>query len=119
RVVRATYVDAGKQYVVTAGVAAMPTPADATTADGTKHFGSDVWFTALNGPARSGATAATKTVGVGDDVVDDRFIVFALSCYSNGQNPTGHASEIQTLTGLSRSFSAEVEQQLAPRLAKT
>jgi hypothetical protein len=119
RVVRATYVDASKKYVVTAGLAAMPTPLDATTADGAKHFGPDVWFTALDGPAGSGASSAAKTVGVGNDVVDDRFIVFALSCYSNGQNPTRNASEIQTLTGLSQSFSAEVEQQLAPRLTKS
>jgi hypothetical protein len=116
RVVRATYVDSHKQYVVTAGVAAMPTRADAKKADAVKKFGPDLWFTALDGPANSGASAASKTVGVGSDVVDNRFIVFALSSYSNGQNPTGHPSDIQTLTELSQAFTNQVEQQLAGRV---
>jgi hypothetical protein len=115
RVVRASYVDSHKQYVVTVGVAAMPDRADAQKVDSVKRFGPDVWFTALNGPSGSGASAASKTVGVGSDVVDGKFIVFALSSYSNGHNPTGHSSEIQTLTGLSQSFTDQVEQQLADR----
>lgn len=116
RVVRATYVDAHKEYVVTAGVAGMPSQADAKKVDSSKKFGPDLWFIALNGPAGSGASAASRSVGIGSDVVDDRFIVFALASYSNGQNPTGHTSDIQTLTELSQSFSNEVEQRLAGRV---
>jgi hypothetical protein len=112
RVVRATYVDASKKYAVTAGVAALPTYDDALKADSSKQFGPDVWFTALDGASGSGAGAIAQTVGVGCDVVDSRFIVFALSAYSNGQNPTGHTSDIQTLTGLSQSFISLVEQPL-------
>jgi hypothetical protein len=115
RVVRATYVDARKQYVVTAGVASLPTHAKAVSADEARQFGPDVWFTALNGPAKSGAGSASRTTGVGDDVVYRRFIVFALSTYANGQNPTGHTAQIKTLTGLSQAFSVEVEHQLASR----
>ena len=115
RVVRATYVDTHKQYVVTAGVAVLPTHADAASADGAKQFVHDVWFTALNGPASSGAGSASQSVGMGDDVVDYRFIVFALSSYTSGHNPTGHTSEIKTLTGLSQAFCGDAEKQLVSR----
>jgi hypothetical protein len=115
RVVRATYVDARKQYVITAGVASLPTHVDAVSADRTKQFGSDDWFTALNGPASSGAGSASRNAGVGDDVVDDRFIVFALSSYADGHNPSGNTTEIKTLTGLSQAFSGAVERQLVSR----
>jgi hypothetical protein len=115
RVVRATYVDSGQQYAVTAGVAALPTHDAALMADAAKRFGPDVWFTALDGPAGSGASAIARTVGVGCDVVDTRFIVFALSTYSNGRNPTGHAPEVATLTGLSQSFISLVQQSLTPQ----
>jgi hypothetical protein len=115
RVVRATYVDSHKQYVITAGVAAMPGKAAAEKVDAVRQFGPDVWFTALNGPAGSGASAASRTVGVGSDVVDGKYIVFALSSYCNGQNPTGHSSDIQTLTGLSQAFTDQMEQQLVAR----
>lgn len=115
RVVRATYVDTSKQYVVTVGVASLPTHTDAVSADRAKHFGPDVWFTALDGPTSSGAGSASKNAGVGDDVVDYRFIVFALSGYTDGHNPSGDKTEIKTLTRLSEAFSGEAEKHLVSR----
>src|SRR5579863_5837161 len=112
RVVRATFVDAPKQYAVTAGVAALPSNAAASKVDGAKLFGPDIWFTGLDGPAHSGASVIGKTVGVGYDVVYGRFIVYALATYATGRNPIGQQAELQVLGALSRSFSMLAQQPL-------
>jgi hypothetical protein len=115
RVVRATFVDSAKQYAVTAGVAALPGNGAASKVDRAKLFGPDIWFTGLDGPASSGASVIGKTVGVGYDVVYGRFIVYALSTYATGHNPTGQQTEIQFLRALSRSFATLAEQPLQSR----
>jgi hypothetical protein len=106
RVVRATFADSSRRYAVTAGVAAFPSPAAASLANRRGNFGRDVWFTGLNGPAGSGATAVSTSVGYGYDVVYGRYIVYALATFSNGRNPTGHAGKVRMLTALSQSFAA-------------
>jgi hypothetical protein len=112
RVVRATYVDSAKRYAVTAGVAALPTHVAAYMVDHARRFGPDVWFEGLDGPAGSGASAISQTVGVGYDLVAGRFIVYALATYSDRHNPTGQAAEIRTLTTMSQSFATMAQQQL-------
>jgi hypothetical protein len=104
QVVRATFVDKAKRYAVTAGVAELPSPAAASSVDRSRRFGPDVWFTGLDGPARSGATKVSKSVGVGYNVVYGRYIVYSLATYSSGQNPTGHADAVRTLKELAKSF---------------
>lgn len=104
QVIRATFVDSSKRYAITAGVAVLPSGAAARSADDTKQFGPDIWFTGLDGPAGSGASIISKTVGLGYDVLYQRFIFYALATYSDGHNPTGQASQIQALTSLGRSF---------------
>jgi hypothetical protein len=106
RVVRATFVDSSRRYAVTAGVAAFPGPAAASRANRRGKLDRDVWFTGLNGPAGSGATAVSTSVGFGYDVVYGQYIVYALATYSDGRNPTGHAGKVRMLTTLSRSFAA-------------
>jgi hypothetical protein len=112
RVARATFVDSARQYAVTAGVAALPSNRAARKVDGAKRFGPDVWFTGLDGPAHSGASIVSKTVGMGYEVVYGRFIVYALATYATGHDPTGHQAEIQLLGALSRSFATLVQQPL-------
>lgn len=104
RVARATFVDTAKRYAVTAGVAQLPSPAAASQADRSKKFRPDVWFTGLDGPARSGATAVSKTVGLGYEMVYGRYIVYSLATYSSGRNPTGHPAAVKTLKDLAKSF---------------
>ena len=111
-VARATFADSSKQYTITAGVAELPSPAAASLAHSSRKFGPDVWFTGLNGPPRSGATAVSRSVGYGYDVVYGRYIVYALATCSNGRNPTGHARKVRMLENLSRSFTALVRQPL-------
>jgi hypothetical protein len=106
RVVRATFADSSRRYAVTVGVAAFPSPAAASLANRRGKFGRDVWLTGLNGPAGSGATAVSASVGLGYDVVYGRYIVYALATFSNGRNPTGHAGKVRMLTALSQSFAA-------------
>jgi hypothetical protein len=114
RVVRATFVDVGRQLAITAGVAQLPSPAAAQQADRNGKFGPDVWFTGLDGPAGSGAAAVSKTVGFGYDVVYGRYIIYALATYSSGWNPTGHPVQVRALETLSRSFTALVLRPLQP-----
>jgi hypothetical protein len=112
RVARATFVDNGKRYAVTAGVAELPSPAAASRADRKTDFGRDVWFTGLDGPAHSGAKSVSKSVGLGYDVVYGRYIVYSLATYSSGQNPTGHAAAVSTLKDLAKSFAAMSQRPL-------
>jgi hypothetical protein len=112
RVVRATYVDSAKRYAVTAGVAQLPSPAAASQANRGTRFGPDIWFTGLDGPHRSGATAVSTSVGFGYDVVYGRYIIYALATYSSGRNPTGHAAEVRALQTLSQAFTALARQPL-------
>ncbi len=121
RVIRATFVDSAKRYAVTAGVAELPSPAAASSADRSRKFGQDVWFTGLDGPAKSGATAVSTSVGVGYDTVDSRYIVYALATNSDGRNPTSHTTQVRTLKALARSFTAVTLQPLArsPKQAPT
>ncbi len=112
RVIRATFVDSARRYAVTAGVAELPSPAAASRADSSRKFGADVWFVGLDGPAKSGATALSRSVGVGYDTVNGRYIVYALATNSDGRNPTGHAAQVQTLKALARSFTAVAGQPL-------
>jgi hypothetical protein len=104
RVVRATFVDNAKRYAVTAGVAELSSPAAASQADRSRKFRPDVWFTGLDGPAHSGATAVSKSVGLGYNIVYGRYIVYSLATYSSGRNPAGHAAAVRTLKNLARSF---------------
>jgi hypothetical protein len=112
RVARATFVDGGKRYAVTAGVAELPSRGAANLANRTTNFGPDVWFTGLDGPAKSGATAVSKSVGLGYDTVYGRYIVYALATNSNRRNPTGHAAAVETLRHLAKSFALMARQQL-------
>jgi hypothetical protein len=104
RVVRATFVDNAKRYAVTAGVAELSSPAAASQADRSRKFRPDVWFTGLDGPAHSGATAVSKSVGLGYNIVYGRYIVYSLATYSSGRNPAGHAAAVRTLKDLAKSF---------------
>jgi hypothetical protein len=104
RVVRATFVDNAKRYAVTAGVAELSSAAAASQADRARKFRPDVWFTGLDGPAHSGATAVSKSVGLGYNIVYGRYIVYSLATYSSGRNPAGHAAAVRTLKNLARSF---------------
>jgi len=112
RVARATFVDNAKRYAVTVGVAELPSPAAASRADRTKVFRKDVWFTGLDGPAHSGATAVSKSAGLGYNIVYSRYIIYSLATYSSGRNPAGHAAAVKTLTDLARSFAVMSRQQL-------
>ena len=111
-VTRATFADTGRRYAITAGVAELPSAASASQADSSGRFGPDVWFTGLNGPPHSGATAVSRSVGFGYEVVYGRYIIYALATYSDGRNPTGHAGKVRMLKNLSRSFTALVRQSL-------
>jgi hypothetical protein len=104
RVARATFVDKAKRYAVTAGVAELSSSTAASQANRRLDFGRDVWFTGLDGPARSGAAAVSKSVGLGYDVVDGRYIIYALATYSSGHDPSGHAAAVKTLRDVARSF---------------
>jgi hypothetical protein len=112
QVARATFVDNAKRYAVTAGVAELPSPAAASQANRKTDFGRDIWFTGLDGPAHSGATAVSKSVGLGYDIVYGRYIVYSLATYSSGRNPTGHAAAVKTLKDLARSFAVMSRQPL-------
>jgi hypothetical protein len=112
RVARATFVDKAKRYAVTAGVAELPSPAAASHVDRTKNLRRDVWFTGLDGPAHSGATAVSKSVGLGYNIVYGRYIIYSLATYSSGRNPAGHAAAIKTLKDLARSFAVMSRQPL-------
>ena len=111
--VRATFVDSAKQYAITArrGATAQLGRSEPGGARSGK-FGRDVWFVGLDGPASSGATAVSRSVGFGYDAVYGQYIVYALATYSNGRNPTGHAGEVRMLKALSRSFTALAGQPL-------
>jgi hypothetical protein len=106
RVARATFTGSGGQYAVTVGVAQLSGYTGASSAARSGRFGPDVWFVGLDGPAKSGATAVSSSVGVGDQVVYGQYIVYALATYGDGRNPTGHMAEVKTLTALARSFAA-------------
>jgi len=112
RVVRATFVDSGRKYAITAGVAVMPSAAAASQVSHSMEFGHDIWFTALDGPSKSGAESIGKTVGVGYNVVHGAFIVYALATYSDGHNPTRQQTQVQELTTLSKSFATLEGQKL-------
>jgi hypothetical protein len=112
QVARATFVDNAKRYAITAGVAELPSSAAASQADRSRNFGPDVWFTGLDGPARSGATAVSKSVGLGYEIVHGPYIVYSLATYSSGRNPTGHAAAVRTLKDLARSFAVMTRQPL-------
>ena len=88
-----------------------PSPA-ASRVDRTKNFRKDVWFTGLDGPAHSGATAVSKSVGLGYNIVYSRYIIYSLATYSSGRDPAGHAAAVKTLKDLARSFAFMSRQQL-------
>lgn len=119
RVVRATFVDSAKRYAVTAGVARLSSPAAAKAANRSMHFGPDVWFTGLDGPARSGATVVSTSVGLGYDTVYGRYIVYALATYSDGRSPAGHAAAVKTLKDLARSFGVMARQPLVAQAERS
>jgi hypothetical protein len=113
RVARATFVDRARRYAVTAGVAELPSPAAARLADRSADFGPDIWFTGLDGPAKSGATRVSQSVGLGYGTVYRRYIVYALATYSDGRNPTGHAAAVKRLKKLARSFTRMAREPLS------
>ena len=106
RVARATFVNGARRYAVTAGVAQLPSSAAAYPVNRTRSFLRDIWFVGLDGPASTGASLVSKTVGYGYETVDGRYLIYALATYSNGRNPKGRPGEIATLRTLSRSFTA-------------
>jgi hypothetical protein len=106
RVARATFVDSGRQYVVTTGVAELPSVAAASPVNRARSFRRDIWFVGLDGPASAGASLISKSVGYGYETVDGRYLVYALATYSNGHDPAGQRSEITALRTLSQSFTA-------------
>ena len=106
RVARATFVDSARRYAVTAGVAQLPSSAAAYPVNRTRSFLRDIWFVGLDGPASTGASLVSKTVGYGYETVDGRYLIYALATYSDGRNPRGRPGEIATLRTLSRPFTA-------------
>jgi hypothetical protein len=112
QVARATFVDHAKRYAVTAGVAELSSAAAASQANRRLDLGRDVWFTGLDGPAHSGATAVSRSVGLGCDFVYGRYIVYSLATFSSGQDPSGHAGAIRKLRDLAKSFAVMSRQSL-------
>jgi hypothetical protein len=112
RVVRATFVDASRKYAITAGAAALPSLAAARSVDQHKSFGGDVWFTGLNGPASTGANHVSSNGGYGYDVMDGRYLIFALSTLTQR---AAHATSPAILNTLSHGFTGRIERPIAAR----
>src|SRR6266536_1262383 len=104
RVVRATFVDSSKRFVITAGVAALPTKTLAKRANRAKRLKRNIWFAGLDGPRQSGAQSISTTGGYAYGVVDGRYIIFAYATYTNGRTPTGNGPQDHIAAALSCAF---------------
>jgi len=118
RVVRATFVDSSKRFVITAGVAALPTKTLAKRANRAKRLRHNVWFAGLDGPRRSGAQSISETGGYAYGVVEGRYIIFAYATYTNGRTPTGHGRQDHIVAALSRAFAMLAERPITARAAR-
>jgi hypothetical protein len=98
QVLRVTFVSHNKHWAVTAGIASLPTLAAAHQAAGTEDFGSDSWFTGLNGPADSGAGHVTTTPGYAYQTLLGRYIIFALAAPGHGKTSTRDSATLTTLS---------------------
>jgi hypothetical protein len=98
RVLRVTFVTLNKHYVVTAGVAALPTLAAAHQAASAEDFGSDSWFTGLNGPSDSGAGHVNSTPAYAYQTILGRYIIFALATTGHGKTAGADSSKLTTLS---------------------
>jgi hypothetical protein len=115
RVVRATYVDSSKRFVVTAGVAALPTKTLAKRANRAKRLKRNIWFAGLDGPRGTGAESISTTGGYAYGVVEGRYIVFAYATYANGHSPTGKGPQDRVVASLSRAFAMLAEKPITAR----
>jgi hypothetical protein len=112
QVLRVTFATRNKHYVVTAGVAALPTLAAAHQADSAENFGSDSWFTGLDGPAGSGAGHVTTTPGYGYQTLLGRYIIFALATPGHGKTANTKSA---TLSALSHDLTSLASQAIVAR----
>lgn len=112
RVVGATFVDKHKKYAVSAGIAALPTKADATRADHAADSRKGSWFAPLTGKKGSGADKIDTVGGYAATLVWGRYIVFSYATYSNGRTP---GAKDKHLAELSQDFRDTATKAIAAR----
>jgi hypothetical protein len=83
-VVRATFVEEGRKFAVTAGVATLPTFEGARAAAGFGDPGGREWFRGMRGRT---AEHIDEAKGRADYTVRGRYIVFVFTTYDNGRPP--------------------------------
>jgi hypothetical protein len=115
RVVRATYIDTRKRFAITMGIAALPNLAVAQSADQHKNLGHNVWFVGLAGQAGSGGQHVNTSGGYAYDLIDGRYIIFALATYSDGHMPTGTGVEDSALNAIGRDFAMMTKKPIIQR----
>ncbi|WP_248964973.1 hypothetical protein [Sphaerisporangium perillae] len=108
RVLRATYVDAKRQYAVTTGIAVFPTKEAAVAADKKKNLAKTVWFRGLAGATGSGADKADISGGYAAGLVWGRYIVFSFATYADGHTPTTQEKDLGPVSGAFRDYTARV-----------
>ncbi|GAA0386927.1 hypothetical protein Acor_25460 [Acrocarpospora corrugata] len=108
RVLRATYVDARKQYAVTTGIAVLPTKEAALEVDKTKNLGGNLWFRGLDGEADTGADRVSISGGYAAGMVWGRYIVFSYATYADGHTPVEKEKDLGPVSGAFRDHTAEV-----------
>jgi hypothetical protein len=84
RVVRATFVEEGRKFAVTAGIATMPTFEGARAAAGFGEPGGREWFRGMRGRT---AENIDEAKGRADYTVRGRYIVFVFTTYNDGRPP--------------------------------
>ncbi|WP_203975356.1 hypothetical protein [Planotetraspora silvatica] len=115
RVLRATYVDAKKQYAVTTGIAVLPTKQAALTVDRSKNLGGNQWFRGLDGTAETATDRVTISGGYAAGMVWGRYIVFSYATYADGHTPEAKDKSLGPVSAAFRDHTAEV---LAKRITR-
>lgn len=95
-VVRATYVQAGKKYAVTLGIAALPTKQAALTASKAGDPSTYEWFRGLTGQV---ATKIDSAGGYSASTVLGRYLIYSYAQYADGTKAQAKDTTLETLAG--------------------
>ncbi|ASU86426.1 hypothetical protein CDO52_25065 [Nocardiopsis gilva YIM 90087] len=98
QLIRATYVDADATRAITTGVAALPSPDNATAAQEAQDLGATTWFAGLKGKDDTGTERMGFAGGHASGAQWGPYLVFTLAANSDGRAPEGDDSDLADLS---------------------
>lgn len=98
RVLRATFVDQNRRYVLMGGVAVLPTQAAAQRVEQAADAQRNVWFVPLSGPEGSGAELLDRSGGYSRLTAVGHYVAFSYAAYAGKINPGSEVADLAELS---------------------